>query len=77
MTPAEDKRYHELHDKFEDMHTRWRCIRDETWGDQSKAAIRREDCAWVKAVQAQNRLLVFEIKMQQKYGMASNALKAS
>jgi hypothetical protein len=67
MTPAEDKRYHELHDKFESEHKRWRCIRDETWGDQSNAAIRREEAAWIRAVKAQNRLVMFEMKMNDKY----------
>lgn len=67
MTPAEDKRYHELHDKFESEHKRWRCIRDETRGDQSKAAIRREEAAWIRSVRAQNRLVMFEMKMNDKY----------
>jgi hypothetical protein len=71
MTNAEDKKYIALHDKAEAAQKRWRCIRDETWGDFSPRALKREDAAWSKAKDAQCALVAFEEAMCKKYEVAA------
>ncbi|CAB4172108.1 hypothetical protein UFOVP929_45 [uncultured Caudovirales phage] len=67
MTPAEDTRYHALHDRATAAATRWQCIRDDTWGDESAGARRREDLAYTRARNAEATLLKFVYKMANKY----------
>lgn len=67
MTPAEDKRYHALDAKAEAEHKRWRCIRDETWGVETKGARRREELAYTRARNAEGRLTMFVEEMESKY----------
>ena len=71
MTNAEDKKYIALSNKAERLHKKWRCVRDDTWGDLSQTAARREDSAYTAAKDAAFALECFEIQMKYKYAVAA------